>query len=136
VIVAADVMDLMLESCPSFAATWDPAGNWDDAEGKRLLYIEAGDYCRHVHELLAAGRTEELPAAFALVETLHVEGDSWVRDLATIGFLESLWPDERFIAWLGPVSRRWWDRLDRYMRGQNPWALSVEDPPYPTEDTT
>ena len=108
-------MPLVIAACPSFGAVWDPDENAD--EGGRILYLDAADFARHVTHLLRTGEQEEVPAVAALIERLHVEGDPYVRELATIGFLESLHPDEDFVPWLHAESRRWWDRLDRFWNG-------------------
>lgn len=62
---------------------------------------------------------------FAVVECWHTEGDDYVKQAATIGFLESLQNlsggNDRQIAtiepWLGLETRRWWDKLDRFWDG-------------------
>jgi len=136
VITQDEVMDRILMACPIYAKSWDPADQTDENGEDRLLYCEASDLCRYLEARLDAHEDTELAEAFALIEALHVEGDAWVRNLATIGFLESLWPDERYLPWLEPVSRRWWDRLDRYMRWEDPSALSVIAPPYPAESAS
>lgn len=59
---------------------------------------------------------------FDRVERFHAEGDHWVREWAAVGVLGALWPDDRFVPWLGPVSRVWWDRLRRFWSG-DPIAL-------------
>ncbi len=124
-IADSDVADLILEACPSFAASWDPSENVD--EKGRLLYVDAMDLCGHLRTLADEDQTAEFPAVFDLIERLHIEGNPYVQELATIGFLECLHPDERFVPWLRPVSRRWWDRVDRYWSGDHS-ALNAVDP--------
>lgn len=114
-IVAEQVIELVLAASPSFARQWNEGENLD--EDGRLLYIDMADLGRHLKRKVGAGDTAEFPAVFELVERLHVEGDRWVQELATIGLLEALNPDERFIPWLGPVSLNWWRRLDRFWSG-------------------
>ena len=77
------------------------------------------------------------PAAFAVVERLVVEGDDYVRNLGVIGFLEGLQmmtvtaagidPEEAFRPLVGPVSERWWERINRFWGGEHD-ALQVEHP--------
>lgn len=124
-IVAADVIDLVLAASPSFAESWDKDENVDEAG--RLPYIDMADLARHLERQLDAGDTTEFPAVFELIERLHVEGDHWVRELATVGILEALNPDKRFIPWLGPASISWWQRLDRFWGG-DPGALNDDSP--------
>lgn len=114
-IIADEVMPLVVAACPSFGATWDPDEN--DDESGRLLYLDAADFARHVTKLIRVGELDELPAVAGLIERLHKDGDAYVRELATIGFLESFYPDEDIVPWLQPKSRRWWDRLDRFWKG-------------------
>jgi hypothetical protein len=67
------------------------------------------------------------------VERWHVEGDSFVSNAATVGFLESLQNGagrkkgqglgvERateFEPYLGPVSRTWWEKLYNFWDGND-----------------
>jgi hypothetical protein len=114
VIARDQVMALLLEACPSFAA-YEPES----------LYIDLGGLAHHLVELQRAGRVDELPAVFAVVERLHVEGDDFVKEAATIGFLEGvqnvalnrgLDPDA-FRPYLGPESKKAWDALNRFWSG-------------------
>ena len=114
-IAADDVMPLVLAASPSFDRIWDPEQNLD--AGRRLLYIDVAEFVRHLSRLVEAGEVSELPAIAELIERLHVDGDQFVRELATVGFLESLHPESPFVAWLLPESRRWWDRLERFWNG-------------------
>ena len=93
VITADEVMPLLLSACPSFVPKWEAVAGEnvdEDDPSKRLCYLDAGDFIRHLVELRLAGRIEEMPAVFEVIERLHVEGDHYVRELATIGYLEGL----------------------------------------------
>ena len=126
-IVHDQVRALMLAASPSFATVWDPDDNLDD-DGTPLLYTDASDLCRHLDERRREGIVDELPAVFALIERLHIAGDGWVRNLATIGFLESLQIyGDAFEPWLRPATARWWDRLNRYWQGEGD-SLNAPDP--------
>lgn len=114
-IAADEVMPLVLAASPSFTHIWDPEENLD--QGRRLLYIDVADFVRHVSRLVEAGEVSESPAIAELIERLHIEGDHFVRELATVGLLESFHPESPFVAWLLPKSRRWWDRLERIWNG-------------------
>jgi len=37
-----------------------------------------------------ANRTEEFPAVFEIIERMHLEGDDYVKEAATIGMLEGI----------------------------------------------
>ncbi|WP_134741190.1 hypothetical protein [Nocardioides sp. 503] len=123
------VVGLLLEACPSFEPVWrDEAEEQGADEGGRLHYSDAAAFSRHVVSLLAAGRTAELPATFAAIERLHVEGDDRVRELATIGYLEDLQnallraglPMDLAVGWLGPESLRWWRGVQDFWSGRPP----------------
>jgi hypothetical protein len=131
VITRDEVMPLLLAACPSFRPVWQQvaAENYDDEGRCRLHYLDAGDVARHLVELQRAGATAEILAAMRVVERLHVEGDDYVRELATIGYLEGIQfaashvPDvdeADFRAYLGPESRRWWDGLVAFWDGSVP----------------
>ncbi|HMS87787.1 MAG TPA: hypothetical protein PKE56_05055 [Acidimicrobiales bacterium] len=134
-LVPDDVIPLLLKAMPSFAAAWDESENVDD--GERLLYLDAGDFIRHLVHKHLTHEVEEFPAAFAVVERLVVEGDDYVRNLGVIGFLEGLQmmtvtaagidPEEAFRPLVGPVSERWWERINRFWGGEHD-ALQVEHP--------
>ena len=137
-----DVMPLLLAACPSFGAVWaelehDPLVVDDD--GTRLHYLDAARVADHLVELLVRGERDEVAAALGVVERMHREGDEYVRELATIGYLEDLQnvadrhPGcdrvelERL---LGPESLRWWRGLDAFWSGGTPAVLAQdEDPP-------
>lgn len=124
----------MVAACPSYEPIWADSHdlNVDHETGERLCYLDAGDLTRHLVALLAEGRTETFPAVFGVIERLHEDGDDYVRELATIGYLEGLQfaashepaVDESFpIAYLGPESLRWWRGLVAYWAGD---ASTVE----------
>ncbi len=75
----------------------------------------------------------EVEAGFAFIERLHTEGDEYVRELATIGFLESLWTADDPVVMaaverrLGAESRRWWKGLLAFWSGDAPHVLAVDD---------
>lgn len=112
------LLPMLLENCPSFRP--------EDTE--QPTYILLAEFAEHLLERQRAGATEELPAAVRLIERLHVEGDDYVREAATIGILEAIqnisgWSGvdaEAFGQHLLPVSRRWWDSLDAFWSGKIP----------------
>jgi hypothetical protein len=130
------VEDLLLRACPSFETS---PGRLDyhadyDQEDEPLLYLLASAFVRHLTELNAAGRRDEFPAVFDLIEDLHRRGDGYVNQLATIGFLEDLQnenlhpansrPDD-FIPYLRPVSLWWWKEVELFWEGKvNPIGSS------------
>lgn len=85
-------MPLLLEATPSFQARWSAEIEHDpihlNEDGKRLDYVDAGEFARHLVELFDARRFSEIEAAFSVIERLHIDGDPYVRELATIGYLK------------------------------------------------
>lgn len=127
-------MPLLLASSPSFADEWDSSENVID--GERQLYLYAADYVRHVLRLVHRKTSGELGPIFDVIEQLHVEGDDFVRELATVGILEGFQsaaadsagvnPALQVRPRLRPVSLTWWQRLDRFWDGDVP-ALNETD---------
>ncbi|GAA4669464.1 DUF7674 family protein [Nocardioides nanhaiensis] len=136
-----DVVPLLLAACPSFAAVWadlehDPLVVEDD--GTRLHYADAGRVADHLVGRFVAGDRVEVAAALAVVERMHLEGDAYVRELATIGYLEDLQDaarrhpacaPEQLEPLLGAESLRWWRGLDAFWSGQAPTVLAQDDEP-------
>ena len=83
-------------------------------------------FARHLVSLLQQARTDELPAAFAVVERLHAEGSPDVQEAATIGLLEDVQTlaqnagidPSSFEPFLGPISRQWWIQLNEFWAGK------------------
>ncbi|MBX9797626.1 hypothetical protein [Sphingomonas sp.] len=133
-ITAATMFESMLLADPSFAPRWAAfCTEWAD-ETDPPLYLALSSLAEHILDCLGAGRTERFESVFAVVERWHVEGDLYVAEAASIGLLESLQnlaggnrPRPATVEqWLGPESRRWWDKLDRYWAG-NGRARSTPD---------
>lgn len=125
-----DMMELLVKACPSFAPQWDEGSQGDflDLEGNLLGYVALGGFAHHLVRLAIAGRIEEFPAVFEVVERLHLEGDDYVREAATIGLLEGIQniasnrslDQALFEPFLLPESRKWWDRLNDFWAGKTP----------------
>ena len=121
-----DIIPELLRACPSFAPIWHAL----DSEERELLYPRLGDFARHLLVLKREGREEALRAAAKFIERMHVEGDDYVREAATIGVLEGIqntWGHageeaDAFKAYLGDESRRWWDSLIRFWEGNIPYV--------------
>jgi hypothetical protein len=137
-LAARDVMPLVLAAVPSFREKWDQEVReyWMDEEspGGRLGYMDAGEVVRHAVDLLTTGQRAEVAALFAVVERLHLEGDDYVQELATIGYLEdfqnaldrhpALTHDDVLLL-LGKESRKWWRAVERFWAGESP-AVRLE----------
>jgi hypothetical protein len=111
-------MPLLMEACPSYRLPPD-----DQA----LLYVTLGDFARHLLQLQRQSRTEEFSAVARAIERLHVEGDHYVREAATISLLEGIqnaWSNSGtdpvlFVQHLLPVSAKWWQSLNGFWRGKS-----------------
>src|SRR5262245_17847803 len=115
-----EMMPLLVEACPSFEPQWLAfLQHWRDEIDDLPHYLALADLARHLILLLEQGDLESLAKTFAVVERLHVEGDSYVREAASIGLLEDLQNTGlhqrtspiAFRAMLGPESREWWDKI-------------------------
>jgi hypothetical protein len=111
----------ILEVSPSFGPVWEEfLAEWKD-EDELPLYLLLGDLARHIGSLQKHGSESELEKIFAVIETWHTDGDDYVREAATVGMLEDLQnsglvgvePDA-FEAYLGPESKRWWEKVQRF----------------------
>jgi hypothetical protein len=86
-----------------------------------------GDFARHLLQLHRQQQTDVFPAVAQVIERLHVEGDHYVREAATIGLLEAIqnvWRNEGtdpelFVPHLLPESARWWQSLNDFWSGKS-----------------
>ncbi len=68
----------------------------------------------------------ELPAVFAVIERLHLEGTPYVREAATIGLLEGIQNNAshcgldlaKLTSYLRPESAYWWQQLNDFWEGK------------------
>jgi hypothetical protein len=124
------VMPLLLEVCPTFTQKWEDSRA--SYEGESLLYVELGAFAHHLVELHKLNRTDEFPAVFDVIERLHVEGDGYVKEAATIGLLEGMQNvagnsgvnPEEFLEHLKPESKKWWRQLNNFWEGKVPFTGS------------
>lgn len=132
--IARDKMlEPVLAVCPTFRPAWDEfLEDWQDEPGDLPLYLVLWELAGHVMTAIEQGDVERATAVLAVAERWQVEGEDWVREAATVGFLEDLGTQLASSStgrardvWrhLGPESRRWWQRLDAFWRGANPAAL-------------
>jgi hypothetical protein len=117
-------MDVILEACPSFR------DEWIASDDKESLHVVMGDLARHLLALFLTNSESELFRVGAAIERLHLHGDDQVKELATIGLLESIqnnWSHtdvdpEAFVRYLPPESAKWWRSLERFWRGEIPFV--------------
>jgi hypothetical protein len=112
-ISASQMLPILIEACPSFQST------------EKLVYVALGNLARHLLELYRRTETQSFPAIGEAIERLHIEGDHYVREAATTGLLEGIqnvWGNndvdpELFATYLLPESRKGWDKLNAFWRG-------------------
>jgi hypothetical protein len=127
-ITKEQVMPLLLAACPSFTEKWEEHHAFYD--GEDLLYVDFGEFAHHLVELHKTNRVGELPAAFEIIERLHLEGDDYVKEAATIGMLEGIQnvagnlnvDPEVFAVYLKPESAKWWRQLNKFWQGKIPYV--------------
>lgn len=126
-ITKEQITPLILEACPSFAPVYQ--AECDDDE-KELTYIIGGYFADHLFKLFQKGETAEFPVVAELIEKLHINGDKYTKDFATIGILESVqnvWDRNKadsneFYAYLLPVSQRYWQSLYDFWSQKVPYV--------------
>ena len=97
-----------------------------------MLYVDLGEFAHHLVELHKANQTNEFPAIFEVIERLHLEGDAYVKEAATIGMLEGIQNvagnsdvnPEEFSQYLKPKSAKWWRSLNDFWDGKTPFIGS------------
>ena len=124
------VMPLFLEACPSFSEKWkEHRAFYEDDD---LLYVDLGEFAHHLVELYKSEQVGEFPAVFEIIERLHLEGDAYVKEAATIGMLEGIQnvagnsdvDPEEFFPYLKPESANWWRQLNDFWEGKIPFVGS------------
>jgi hypothetical protein len=115
------ILGVLTEAFPDFS----PGSR--DAD---LHYVVLGDFASYLIGVYRSGSEGRIKKAVELVERLHVDGDAYVKEAATIGLLEGIrntWKDsgidpEAFGARLLPESRRWWDSLNGFWQKEIPYV--------------
>jgi hypothetical protein len=130
------MMSVLVAACPSFAPQWQEfQDEWRNEEGDPPLYSALSEFAIHLINMLECSNTQNFPVIFETIERLHVEGEHYVREAATVGLLEDLQnfnlhkngtDPEQFYQYLGPISARWWEKLHRFWRNGE---LLAEDKP-------
>jgi len=135
-ITKEDLLDLLIESSKQFKeiAKKELSGEeftlWIDKDGTILGYIVLGDYAHHIIELYQKHETEEFHKIFDLIEKLHIDGDAYVKEAATIGILEGIQniamsnkvDPEVFVPFLRPQSLKFWRSLNDFWNGKIPYV--------------
>lgn len=145
-VTIGQVPALVLTAIPSLTDAWAAAAT-EHAEPEsptgRLDYLDTELVVEHLADRLAAGDTSECDAAFDLIERLLTHGDPYVRELAAVGYLETMQMSvvtsrgidpEQFRPWLRPASAALWKALNGYWERGEPfpstqtrvWALALD----------
>jgi len=114
----------ILEACPSFQLTWDEfVAEWKDDPDEMPQYLALADLARHVIGMLERDDKVGVKAIFDVVERWHLDGDPYVKEAATVGFLEDLQntglhegrttPDD-FVIFLQPETKHWWLKVGEF----------------------
>lgn len=118
----AEMMSAIRAACPNFGATYDAfLDDWKE-DSEVPPYVSLAAFSRHMISLLETGDQQQLHAAFQAIERLHVDGDEYVREAATVGILENLQntnfhsktTPRQFLEFLRPVSLRYWRKVEDF----------------------
>ncbi len=86
-ITKPQIVPRLLDVCPSFRPVWEKHIRDYHEE---ITYVVLSDLAVHLLDLHRAGKREAFPEVGRVIEELHVEGDAYVREAATIGLLEGI----------------------------------------------
>ena len=119
-ITKAQMIEPILAVSPGFSPAWNEFLNeWPD-EKELPIYLALSELARYIAKLHTGGKIEELKNIFLVVEKWHLEGDSYVREAATVGLLEDLQNSNvvgdgvprALEEHLLPETRKWWDKVN------------------------
>jgi hypothetical protein len=122
-----EVMKLILKACPSYQERWEKYYEDSYSDGdEQLLYIDLGDFAHHIVDLYKSNKMDEFPNIFEVIEQLHVSGDEFVKEAATIGLLEGIQNvfshiginPNVFYKYLNRESLLWWNNLNDFWDGK------------------
>ncbi len=130
-----EVMNLLLKACPSYKERWNDyfTESYSDGE-EQLLYVDLGDFAHHLIDIYKTDKLIEFPEIFEVIEQLHINGDEYVKEAATIGMLEGIQNvssnddlnPEVFIKYLKPESLKWWNHLNAFWSGKTNYVYGEE----------
>ncbi|PYX79617.1 MAG: hypothetical protein DMG70_27110 [Acidobacteria bacterium] len=113
------VISHLLREFPQFRSRWEQdSKKWRRDGGQ---YLDMLSFVRFViDDLYEKGLYQQVRAAFELIELFLTDGTAEVRELAALGFLETLqtaaswkpYGSDAFGRFLRPESRDVWDKLD------------------------
>jgi len=106
----------ILEVSDGFRPIWNEfLEEWKD-DDELPQYLALGELARYISSLISESKDEEIKKIFAVIERWHLEGDSYVKEAATVGILEDLQNTnvvgegvpEKIELYLLPESKKWW----------------------------
>ncbi|NPU93978.1 MAG: hypothetical protein HPY82_18870 [Gammaproteobacteria bacterium] len=118
-ITKTKMFEPLLEISEGFRSIWNEfVEEWKDVEDLPR-YLALSDLAKYIAELISEDEEKELRDIFSVIERWHLEGDSYVKEAATIGALESLQNTnvvgvgvpEKVELYLLPESKRWWMKV-------------------------
>ncbi|WP_018417404.1 hypothetical protein [Teredinibacter turnerae] len=118
-LVKEEMFKPILEVSDGFRPIWNEfLEEWND-DDELPQYLALGDLAGYISKLISESRDEELKSIFAVIERWHLEGDSYVKEAATIGMLEGLQNinvvgegiPEKVELYLLPESKKWWAKV-------------------------
>lgn len=135
----SQVMQMLVEACPSYGDRFAQflANSYDEGD-EPLLYCELSDFAHHLCDLLTQKKNSEFADVFAVVESLHIDGDAFVKEAATIGLLEGIQNvsshrddllAEQFESFLKPQSAELWNELNSFWMGKRRHVCKGLQPP-------
>lgn len=115
------IVNMLMSTFPTFMP---------NEENRDLPYVVLEDFACFLLETFQRKDESLLKKAAVLIERLHLEGDGYVKEAATIGLLEGIqnsWPDsgvdpEKLMPYLLSESRRWWNSLNRFWNKEIPYV--------------
>ena len=106
----------ILEVSDGFRPIWNEfLEEWKD-DDELPQYLALGDLARYISSLISESKDEEIKKIFSVIERWHLEGDSFVKEAATVGILEELQNTnvvgervpKKVELYLLPESKKWW----------------------------
>lgn len=118
----------LLVACPELQSAWDKHLAWwmaDESNEAPGDYTNAQEFVVALLESFEKGGVEYFPRFFAFVEKLITEGDEETKNIAVVGYLETLqtmaswrpYGPEVFVKWMLPESLRWWFQIHKWWEG-------------------
>ena len=130
-----EMLPILVEACPSFSEKWREHKLQFHDEEDYLPYIALAELNNHLVDLYRENKTSDFEKVFEVIERLHIDGDDYVKEAATIGLLEGIQniagnqdlDPEVFYVYLKPVSAIWWNDLNKFWNGETDFVGKTLD---------